>query len=611
MTTKVYRYGLLPPTKNAALVREQMRLAHRYQNDLTMIERGRRDAVRRMNATLLDMSAEEAAVDAATAELDAALLAVREVRAAARGRVETAPMRERVKAARVAKRDAVSALRARRAVLLEQPALVLAQYETEERARELATSAREHCGVYWGTYLLVEAAVAAARSMPLYGEDGREPNDPRYHRWQGEGRIGVQIQKGMPAKAIFGGDSRLRVAPVDPSAWYSEVRGERRRLSRTTLSIRVGSEGRDPVWAMFPMIMHRPFPEGATIKAATVSLRKIGPREEWSAEIIVSTGEDLSERTEDAVAIDVGWRLFGDEIRVAVYESTTGEVGEFRLPADIRTGLKKVDSLAATRDNNFNEARALLVERLGGLGDSAPLWLREATKTLARWCSQGRLAALALRWRTNRFDGDAEAYGALERWRYHDHHLWAWQESQRKRVLRHRHDIYLNFAADLRRRYGTVVMETFDLRQVARRQPTEAEKAENDGARSTRQIASISELRSALKSAFGSGYVEVDAANTTRTCHACGHIEKFDAAAYISHACSSCKVVWDQDVNAAAIILRRWRERPKDAPEAGAVSTSGKTESKWAKAARKKEEKTARVEAARKALATCAESQEC
>jgi hypothetical protein len=42
----VYRYGLLAPVRNAAIVSEQMRRAHIYRNTLCEIERGRRWALR-------------------------------------------------------------------------------------------------------------------------------------------------------------------------------------------------------------------------------------------------------------------------------------------------------------------------------------------------------------------------------------------------------------------------------------------------------------------------------------------------------------------------------------------------------------------------------------
>jgi hypothetical protein len=52
MAALVYRYGLLSPTCNAERVRDTMRIAHRYRNTLTEIERGLRAAVRAVEADL-------------------------------------------------------------------------------------------------------------------------------------------------------------------------------------------------------------------------------------------------------------------------------------------------------------------------------------------------------------------------------------------------------------------------------------------------------------------------------------------------------------------------------------------------------------------------------
>lgn len=47
----VMRYGLLPPIEGADLVREQMRLAHSYKNDLIRIARNRRTDSRKLDVS--------------------------------------------------------------------------------------------------------------------------------------------------------------------------------------------------------------------------------------------------------------------------------------------------------------------------------------------------------------------------------------------------------------------------------------------------------------------------------------------------------------------------------------------------------------------------------
>lgn len=90
---RVYRYGVLAPTKNADVVRAQMRAGHRYKNCLIEIENGRRDAQR----VLEEGSGLRAVLDeavAAEAAVVAVLRRVSEHRAAYRTRA-TSPRSSR------------------------------------------------------------------------------------------------------------------------------------------------------------------------------------------------------------------------------------------------------------------------------------------------------------------------------------------------------------------------------------------------------------------------------------------------------------------------------------------------------------------------------------
>jgi len=51
MSQRVYQFFLRPPIEGECLVREQMRYAHEYRNDLVAIERGRRSALRAVDDT--------------------------------------------------------------------------------------------------------------------------------------------------------------------------------------------------------------------------------------------------------------------------------------------------------------------------------------------------------------------------------------------------------------------------------------------------------------------------------------------------------------------------------------------------------------------------------
>jgi transposase len=611
----VYRFGLLAPTAQADRVREQMRTAHAYRNTLTEIERSRRTAWREvMSGGEGEARALEEQARAADTEIDRLVTALRAERSETRTREVSTDLRGQLVRARQVRKDARAALRATRARLRTDPTIQHALDAVNDRAAERIRAARATCGVYWGTYLLVEAAAKkAGDDTPMY--DGAAPNDPRFSRWSGEARLGVQIQNGMAATDLFGEDQRMRIAPVSEGAWHSASRSERRKLSRTTLSIRIGSDdARKPIWATWPMLMHRAIPSGARVKNAVVSLRRHGPREEWYVTITVDVSDVQPSQGREAkgrVALDLGWRVIGDDLRVVTWADDEGATGDLRLSSRDLSRMAKPAELRAVRDQRFNDARTALTTALDGITE-LPTWLTETITHLSQWRSPARLAALAIRWRDARFAGDEAAYGALEAWRYRDHHLWAWEANQRTGSLRHRREIYRVFAAQIANKYKTIVLEDFDLRKVAEKSAPETAKAENQTARGNRQTAAVSELRLAIINAAkarGRECVVVDARDTTHICNTCGSVERFEAAEQIEHTCA-CGARWDQDVNAAANLLTRACERGGGSRSSGIARDTGidgVPETKWQKVARLRTEKRNRKTTAREAEGNGAE----
>lgn len=592
MSTRVYQYGLLPPHHEAARVREQMRLNHIYRNTLTEIERGRRAALRELDATHVDLVALVAAAKEAREAEEAAVKELRATRAKTRSRSESEAQRAAVTAARERRRATARALIDHRRVARGDEAMVAARDAISERAGELRRSARAHCGVYWGTYLLAEDAMQAAAKAPLYEND--LPSDPAFLRWRDEGAVGVQIQAGQPGDDING--TYLQIDPVNERAWNDPVRGLRRLYSRTKVRMRVGSDGRDPIWAEWHMIMHRPLPKGSVIKRARISVRRCAAREYWALELTVTVDDAAVARPSlsGAVAIDVGWRVMPEGLRVATWQDDSGRSGELLLPLDTGAlgGIAQSDSLRSIRDKNFDTVRASLATWLGA--NTVPDWLKHAAATLPQWKSIERLTRLALRWRRERFDGDDEGYETIEAWRYNDHHLWCWEAERRLRAVKHRREQYRKLAAQLTSKYATVVLEDFDLREVARR-PAAEQGATNETARRHRFLAAVGDLRMAIRSAAsirGCEVATVPSVNTTRTCNRCGRLERWDQENLVYHACGGCGALWDQDYNAALNLLERW-ERSKSEKE---TEPKEKKESRWKRARAARSERDARNE---------------
>jgi len=312
------------------------------------------------------------------------------------------------------------------------------------------------------------------------------------------------------------------------------------------------------------------------------------------------------------VAIDVGWRLLGDDIRVAVWRDNAGHSGDLRLDAKSVQALREPAELQSERDLRFNAARVALRAWLDSQSE-APAWLLEATKTMHAWRSPSRLATLWHRWGQNGLSAaederEARAYDALTAWYWRDRHLWACEARRRARARGRRRETYRIFAAELARRYGTILLEgdskehkPFDLHRLARLPATEVIGAGTEAIRQNRKLAAIGTLRDAIIAATASrggavGYVA--AKETTRTCHVCGHVETYVESSSVHHCCTACGAKWDQDVNAAAVILQRWLARSagggQDAERVRGFSQNRET--RWMKAKRLAREKAARQE---------------
>ena len=585
---KNYEFGLLPPTFNAGLVDDQMRLGHRYRNKLVEIERDRRAKISAALVGHPDVSALAARVTDLAGKRDAARLAIKAARAATRSRSETAAMREAAKALGAELKEARAILKAAKQAIA-QDAQVAAQIKAVDAAMAQAVrDAREACGTYWSTYLLAEQAMDASRKAPA---------PPRFLRWTGDGRVSVQLQGGLDLKDAWGADTQLRIDPVSPDAYDpSKPRGIRRRAQRTILHMRVQStdKGR-PIWAEWPLILHRPIPPGARIKVATVSRRRRDCRR-WDWRLLLTL--DLSDAIETKasvpadgmVALNLGWRQMTDDgVRAGYLVSEDGEIDrQIGVPPSTIDRAEKSEAIRSQRDKNLDQLKAALVPWLREREAVLPVWLKERAILsrdrseqgaevrrrswhVAMWRSASRFRALAFAWRKQRWDGDAAGYQLIEAWRYRDEHLQRYEAALLRQGLADRRERYRILAADLATRYRTLVIDNTDLREFQRSPTPESGRVERPTAKRNQRHAAGSELRATLIDAFGGEkdgrVMKLFFEKITMPCHDCGQIDAWDPAASLKHTCSSCGQIWDQDRNACLNLLKLAR---RDREEAGA-----------------------------------------
>jgi len=468
---RVYKFGLRPPTEGADLVLDQLRAAHNYQNDLIAIERGRRWALRQIDDTPEVRDAVEAVRVATKADRKAAVGALRLARKAAR---DAAPE----ELARIAELDA-----------------------------SIRKDARAITPCYWGSYLDVEARHQQTRQAPLYGEDVVTPSDPHFRSWHScdpkarprlpttpEGQLGVQLQKGITtAQAYACEDTRVRLR-----------RGGAKdgNLRYGFLSIRVGSEGRDPVWAMWPVKISREIPDSAVWKWVRVSVRHEGRHEHWSCEITVddpaTPSRELDTDLTGTLAVEWEWTPTEDgAMRVARWADDRGGKGEVILPERIVSGIRKPDGIRAVRDKLSNEAREKLQLEIRE-AKNAPEWLLQEAATMHLWRSPQRLYRLLHRWDREWSKGAPDIRTKVLEWAKRDAHLWDYEAGARGQALRRRRDFYRCLAADWARRYKRVLLSDQDLSREARFGP--------DSDR--RFTASVAKLRQCLRNAFGADWTD-------------------------------------------------------------------------------------------------------
>ena len=576
---RVYSYGCRLPTAGIEIVEQQLLLAHRYYNVLIEIERRRRERTRAaQSASSAAVSQAESALAIYDAEIVGVLDAIKGKKATARtGKVEQSEERAVLAVLRDLKKSTIDNLRAAKQSA-RTPELLAGFAAIQETANQEVREARAKCGVYWGTYLMVEQAVQAAR---------KNREDPEFRRFesvpnrQGQptiarGRVGVELIHGATVAAIMAGtDTRLRIAPPTKNG-----------MSKVRIRVGTAEGGRDPIWAEFPFRLHRPLPADGIVKWAWISKSTKGRWVDWSLQVVVeaaSLGHGVRPPSGGGVvAFDIGWRLrdaeVADQMRVAYWHDDQGNHGELVLPHDdrvrvgadgerhrpesIRGRLDHAASLRGIQDTNFDAIRADLVEWREG--HQMPAELASALEWLHAWKAPRKLGAVIELWSVQRCEGDAEIFAKLSAWWKQHRHLYDWESCERDRALNARKDLFRRWAAQFTQKYAVVVIEDVFLAEVAKLQPPDSTKTDlPKPTRRNRTVAACSEFVLALKNAAPGNGCRIDLeapADTTATCSYCGHVERFDHRP-LAHLCERCggeRGPVDQDLTAARNLLASW-----------------------------------------------------
>lgn len=468
-------------------------------------------------------------------------------------------------------------------------------------------------GLFWPTTC---AILDAARSF-------RKGPPPKFLSWRGDGRIAMQLQTQSPkldaagkevkpgkqltwAQAMQGNDNRLRILPTDPAEFQHPAypgRDGRRQRQRRKVFFRIGSQGRDPIWAVLPTIIHRDdIPPHAVVKWIYLHRRMVAEREQWTltCTLAMQGGFPLPQNLSagGAVGIDLGWRVLPDRnLRGGYWQGHDGNYGEIALPEAILAQFNTCDRIAGHRTDIFNLVQTWLLEFLDKHRPSEEL--AKELHRLADWRSKRRLSHVVRRWRKDAsvkayflkaITGDQQAwlreesrdlvakgYLTLPRgiidvgwlfdfWLRREDHLFAYETNLRQQLAARRLDHYRNLAADLRRRYRTVRMEGerpakpgdpitkgMDLTKFGRKESPELEAMQEQEQRRIARLVAPGELRQCLVNS-GMQVEWIDPAYTTSDCPNCGQRNEFNRRG-LYFTCSRCNAVHDQDRAAARNLL--------------------------------------------------------
>lgn len=583
---RIHAFAADAPIEGADEVERQMRLAHRYRNRLVAIELDRRAEYASLMREHDQAVAEaEAALAQRVADVDAKRTAINAAKQRGRTRAVDVELADALRESRAALKAAKAALKAAKVAAREDPVIREAVAALTVRSQDAARAARQEFareGLYWGTYLCVEAAAAK------FGCGA----PPRFTPYTEEGTVGIQVQQNAEREgltwedALSCTDSRVRIqlVPRGPRSDPHSRRSGDIRARRAIVSIRVRSEGRQPVWARVPVSVYRDPPPGTRITFVHLKRIRIGYGWRWRILFFLARPggwEDDRPALFGRCGVDLGWRLHADgSLRVAYLVGDDDHERDFRLAASHVDRFAKADSLRAIRDREFNAARTEFVTWLKAKLVPLPEWLEtmiqprqrdeQATcstpaQLVSHWKSSRRLYRVVWRWKDHRFDGDDAMYERLETWRKKERHLADWEAHQRIKASSERNRLYRLFAREIADRYRHVAMENMNIRELRERADADGTDLPQD-ARFLGHVAAVGTLRQYIVEA-ARAVSRIPAEHTTQDCHCCGHRNVFEETqrGRLILRCSSCGASWDQDRNAAVNLLRAIGPAPADA----------------------------------------------
>jgi hypothetical protein len=408
-----YVYKVKAIVEGRELINEQISLGHKYKNARIEIERKRRDE---FQALLAEFDPKIPEIDEAIKAADKAL---EEMTDSINKRGQDARKRSLATAEEKGKerglKSEIKKLRAdrkkRQAKVLARPKARVKNQAITDRAKAADKVAYNESPAFWGTKLMVEHSQEKMKSGA----------PPKWRRWNYEGAIAVQVQKGLEwAGALLCDDTRVKVQipsplerkthskrgtflpPPDPNSKRSQAH----KLGLVWLRVGTGDgKGEPPIWAKVLIHVHRQPPPDSRIKWVYLHRYLVGRQVLWKLRFALTRegGWPREHGDEGAVGVDIGYRMLAEKtptpdadgqvmswqpasptseaifvLRKKPDVEPDGYLPDFVLPAGMRIGFgvgsdgesyclvipgdhldewHQAERLRANRDTNFNAIR--------------------------------------------------------------------------------------------------------------------------------------------------------------------------------------------------------------------------------------------------------------
>jgi len=589
MISRVYKYGAVPLKKfpEVKFPREQfpeegveeLRRANKLRNSLVWLHRKNNE---KFEAARVAADAEYGEIaeklDALEKTISQALTAKRQARAKAGTRDAKHPL---VKAAS----ETINELTKQRSDLWK--ALKPARIRADKRVDRKALTKQFDDAVKVVQHVKETGGLSShcANEIVRYFKESRsralnERATLRYRRFDGTGFWFYRFREPGVNKNGVDFDGLLTGNKTEARDNRNFVLTEKsRRGKRVIYKLRAkiagGAKKDSKVYGHFDLILHRPIPENARIQSAKILRHRTGDKFTYTVSFTLKLPDVEQQTVEGSVlGLDIGFREMerNNSYRIATLATNdqSRRVETIDIARENRRGflarMNHIDDLRSTMDENATELGKKLLPLLKTakpLPDSHQqfIFTERLRKTRANVTLDFERSYKMARWFIRAPD-EADFYGPeivgmVLRWWEENSFKYREMHNLRRKALAERKEVYRMEAARLVGFGIPIAVEKLDMSKWAERKDSDNELSNR--ALSSRFLVAPSELIAAIENAAkreGVPFIKVNAANTSKACHACGTINKALKGELI-WTCEECETKHDRDINAAINIAKR------------------------------------------------------